>query len=312
MYIPFIPNVIDARSERWLALFRQHLPDYQIAYLQDIPETAKQHIEVAIVANPKQTELQELPSLKWLHSTWAGVEKVLPTAQQRGLPLARMQDPMLATVMAEAVLTWCLYVYRRIPCYQSQQHQQQWQQLELPNYQDFTVAILGMGNMGLASCRLLQQIGFNVIGWGRSAKSAMSCDYYYGESQLDIVLAQADVVVVLLPLTHDTTGLITEKQLARMKSSAALINFGRAAVVEQQALAAALKNNAIYHAVLDVFEEEPLPAESDVWHWPNATILPHVAAPTNPDTASRMIANNIKHYVTTGEMPQCVDPKRGY
>jgi glyoxylate/hydroxypyruvate reductase len=281
-------------------------------YLRDIPQPQQSLCEVAIVANPERNDLAPLSGLKWLHSTWAGIEKVLPVVRERGVPLVRMQDPKLAQVMAEAVLTWSLFLYRRIPDYQRQQQRRQWQQHDIPDYQDYTIAILGMGNMGKASCLSLQQQGFRVLGWGRTEKEDMPCPYYYGLTQLNEVLPQADIVVVLLPLTQDTKHLICSKQLGMMKRHASLINFGRAAVVDFQAMTTALQQNQLYHVVLDVFEQEPLTSNSPEWQLPNATILPHVAAPTNPETAARIIADNIKTYTETGEIPETVDLQEGY
>ncbi|XOV80268.1 MAG: NAD(P)-dependent oxidoreductase [Aestuariibacter sp.] len=312
MYIPYIPNVIGERSAHWLRLFQKLMPEHQVSYLSDLPETEQANCEVAIVANPSLQQLTGLPNLKWLHSTWAGIEQVLPVARERGVPLVRMQDPKLAQVMAEAVLTWSLFLYRRIPCYQRQQRQRQWQQLALPDYQNFTIAILGMGNMGIASCLLLQQVGFRVVGWGRSAKEQMPCAYYYGREQLDEVLQTADIVVILLPLTQDTHHLLASEQVAKMKNGASIINFGRAAIVQYQALSTALTGGKLYHAVLDVFQQEPLSSESEEWQLPHATILPHVAAPTNPHTSAQIIADNIDAYCKHGVIPATVDLQKGY
>lgn len=310
--VPFIPNVINERSERWLQLFRQHLPECHIAYPADLTEAQKKASEVAIVANPALADLVTLPSLKWIHSTWAGVEKVIPVARERGVPLVRMQDPSLAKVMAEAVLTWSLFLYRRIPDYQQQQQYKIWRQIPLPDINDVTVAILGMGNMGLASCQLLKHAGFRVTGWQRNHNNAAPCECYYGAEQLPEVLQQADIVVVLLPLTADTCGLISRQQLALMKPGASLINFGRAGVVDYQALQDALQQQHLYHAVLDVYEQEPLTPDAKEWQLPSCTLLPHVAAPTNPETASVIIAENIRRYTATGCIPPAVDFERGY
>lgn len=312
MLVPFIPNTLDQRSENWLSLFRQKLPEFRIEYLDNLSEEEKRGVQVAIVANPNAAELTSLPNLQWMHSTWAGVEKVLPVAKELNIPLVRMQDPNLADVMAEAVLTWSLFLYRRIPCYLSQQAEKTWFQHPLPVRHQFTIAILGMGKLGQASCALLQSVGFRVIGWGRKKKSDCPCDYFYGHEQLLQVLELADVIVILLPETEDTRQLISAPELRKMKPTASIINVGRAGILDTQALRKALEYRDIYHAVLDVFDKEPLQPTDSEWQLPHATLLPHVAAPTNPETASTIIADNLRRYDETGEIPESVNLERGY
>ena len=120
------------------------------------------------------------------------------------------------------------------------------------------------------------------------------------------------MLVILMPLTHETHGLIGAVQLGQCKRGANLINFARGPILNSQALLEALDEGRLGHAVLDVFDEEPLPGDHPFWTHDNITVLPHVSAPTITSTASKIVADNIGRYLSTGEIPPCVDRARGY
>jgi glyoxylate/hydroxypyruvate reductase len=115
-----------------------------------------------------------------------------------------------------------------------------------------------------------------------------------------------------LPLTAETQNLLNGTRLARFKPTAALINFGRGAIVNASDLVAALDHGTLSHAVLDVFDVEPLPAESALWHHEKVTVLPHISAPTHQESAAKVVAQNIARYRANGEIPKTVNRKVGY
>ena len=226
-------------------------------------------IDVALVANPPSGALQGLPSLRLIQSLWAGVDRLLadPTVPAH-VPLARMVDPMMNATMAETVLWAVLSVQRGFFDYASQQRAAHWQQHALRRAEDTRVAILGLGQMGQCAAATLRERGYRVTGW-RSSDGALAD-----------VLAAADVVVNLLPLTPATRGLFNATTFAQMRRGASLVNLARGGHVVDADLLAALASGQLSRAVLDVFEIEPLPAEHPYWAHPQVTLLPHVAAPT--------------------------------
>ncbi|WP_288960911.1 NAD(P)-dependent oxidoreductase, partial [uncultured Sulfitobacter sp.] len=169
--------------------------------------------EVAIVANPDPEQLQNMPNLKWVQSLWAGVENLVHTLPDE-VAVVRMTDPQLAKTMAEAVLTMTLYLHRDLPKYAEQQLDAVWEQHTLTLPEDRIVGILGLGALGRAACGTLSLNGFDVLGWSRSLRSIPDVRCYFGDDGLAELLSIADIVVILLPLTNETKGLLDKSRLS--------------------------------------------------------------------------------------------------
>ncbi|MBC3906252.1 2-hydroxyacid dehydrogenase [Undibacterium umbellatum] len=310
--IPFLAAPGYAHTQAWVQALQTAMPEEQIVAFDDMTDEAKAACKVAIVANPNPAELQQLPQLQWVHSVWAGVERLVEDLGKTDLKIVRLVDPQLASTMAEAVLAWALYLHREIPAYAKQQVQKKWQPREYVPARQRTISLLGLGALGEAAAQSLLQAGFTVCGWSRSHKSVAGVECFNGENELPAMLAKTDILVCLLPLTPDTKGLINTHMLAQLPQGGSLINFARGAIVNDKDLHAALESSHITHAVLDVFAIEPLPVSE--WHWqhPHVSVLPHCAAPTDRKTASAIVAENILRYRISGELPQTVDIARGY
>jgi glyoxylate/hydroxypyruvate reductase A len=154
--------------------------------------------------------------------------------------------------------------------------------------------------------------GFSVIGWSRSPKQTPGVETFHGDVGLTEVLKRADILVILVPLTDATKGLINASALKRMKPGASLINFGRGAIVDTAALVNRLNERSLDHAVLDVFAIEPLPERSPLWSHEHVTVLPHISAPTTVMTASKIVADNLRMFFQDGRIPAAVDRRQGY
>jgi len=226
--------------------------------------------------------------------------------------IVRLIDPQLAQTMAEAVLSWTLYLHRDMPAYARQQKQHHWQALDYVRPQAKTVSLLGVGALGSASAERLQQAGFQVNAWSRTLKNLAGVHCFSGADGLREMLATTDILVCLLPLTPATRGLLDSERLGFLPEGASLINFARGAIINDQHLKLALDRQHLKHAVLDVFETEPLPALD--WHWdhPSVTVLPHCTAPTDRSTAAKIVADNILEYRNSGKIAPCVDTVLGY
>lgn len=309
--IAFVAQDAEARA-RWVAELQQALPEERIVAFKDLSAEEKKAATIAIVANPDPADLRQLPGLRWVHSVWAGVERLVADLGDSPLTIVRLIDPQLSATMSEAVLAWTLYLHRAIPAYARQQREARWQPQDYVRPERRRVGILGLGQLGAAAARRLAANGFAVSGWSRTAKTLPGMDCRSGTDGLAALLARSDIVVCLLPLTPSTRGLLDAERLALLPRGAALINFARGAIVDDAALHAALDRGDLDHAVLDVFASEPLPAAS--WHWqhPRVTVLPHCSAPTDRESAARIVAANVSRYRATGELPDCVDRARGY
>lgn len=310
--IPFLAAPGYSHTQAWVDALQKALPDEQILDFDAMSDEDKATCKVAIVANPNPEQLKQLPQLQWVHSVWAGVERLVADLGNTELKIVRLIDPQLASTMAEAVLTWALYLHREIPAYARQQAQGLWLPRTYTPAQQRTVSLLGLGALGEAAAQSLVRAGFTVCGWSRREKSVADIECFTGENELPAMLAKTSILVCLLPLTPDTTGLINARVLTQLPQGASVINFARGAVINDEDLHAALDNGHISHAVLDVFETEPLPVSE--WHWqhPHVSVLPHCAAPTDRATASLIVAENIRRYRNSGELPQTVDIVRGY
>ncbi|MDG1752621.1 MAG: glyoxylate/hydroxypyruvate reductase A [Thalassotalea sp.] len=289
-----------------------HIANYKVVLAATLSSSEKLKCKIAIVANPEPEVLADFPKLIWIQSLWAGVERLIAEIPSPSFEIVRLVDPCLAKTMAEAVVAWSYYLHRDMPLYMSQQRSQQWQQHEVTLSNDRTVGILGLGELGQASADKLALNGFNVLGWSQQQKALEGISCFNGLDGLNHVISQSDIIVVLLPLTEKTTGLLNRDLFSKMKSGAGIINFARGKIIDHADLVAALNEKIISHAVLDVFVQEPLPEDNSLWQHPNITVLPHISAPTNRDTACKIVIDNIKNYFLTGNIPASVDFKKGY
>ena len=283
----------------WWPLLQAALPNEHL--LRDRAAVAPHEIEIALVANPPPGSLRGLPKLRLIQSLWAGVDRLLDdTSVPVEVPLARMVDPAMNRAMAQTALWAVTSLQRGFFAYAAQQRAGVWKQHALRRADAVTVTVLGMGQMGQAAAQLLTQHGHRVLGWRRSA------------GPLAPVLAQADVVVNLLPLTAETRGLLNAAAFAQMPRGASLVNLARGAHVVEADLLAALATSQLNHAVLDVFATEPLPPGHPFWLHPAITVLPHVAAPTDPHSAAAVAANNVLALREGRPLQNLVDRTRGY
>jgi glyoxylate/hydroxypyruvate reductase A len=310
--IPFICNPHYPFAADWIDALQQAMPDEKIVPLHALDAQAKAVCTVAIVANPLPEDIRQLPQLKWVHSVWAGVERLMTDLADTDLKIVRLVDPQLADTMAEAVLAWTLYLHRDMPAYAAQQANRQWLAQDYTRPEDKTVGLLGLGALGEASARRLVASGFKVCGWSRTRRDVSNVECFAGDAELPAMLAKTDILVCLLPLTAHTKGLLNATMLGHLPEHASLINFARGPIVCDDALRATLESRRIKHAVLDVFSVEPLPPDSWQWGNPHVTVLPHISAPTDRRTASAIVARNIRNYHESGAIPESVDRTRGY
>lgn len=310
--IPFVSDIDELSTSLWIEYLQNQMSEYEIVLFKDLSKSQIQNAQVAIVANPKPSDISQMKSLVWVQSLWAGVEKLLLDIPNASFKIARMTDPVLADTMAQSVLAWTLYLHKNMPLYRKQQSQKLWKQhLELLP-EEKSILVLGLGKLGLSSALKLKENGFSVSGWSKTKKHIDGISTYHEDTGLTQALKNADIVVCLLPLTSETKNLLNKEKLDLLKSSASLINFARGAIVDYEYLLQKLENSELSHIVLDVFHEEPLHKDSALWENENITVLPHVSAPTNMKSASKIAAKHICKYYEKGLKSSFVDVKKGY
>lgn len=310
--IPFVSRIGSAEQAVWINQLSAAMPDEVILPFSALTVEQRQECDIAIVANPNPDDLLALPSLKWVHSVWAGVERMINELASPTFSIVRLVDPMLAKTMSEAVLAWTLFLHRDMPAYAKQQSEGHWCPRPMVEAKNRRIGVLGLGALGQVSAQRLVDNGFTVAGWSRSKKQIEGVQCFSGEDGLIALLSQSDLLVCLLPLTTQTQHLLNLQNLSHLPKGASLINFARGAIVDDKALLTLLDQGHLSHAVLDVFTQEPLPIEHAYWGHQSVTVLPHISAPTHPVSASQIVASNIQHYRLTDCIPSAVDPMRGY
>jgi len=310
--VPFISMLPKADIDEWLKVLKKKLPKERVVKFSSLKKSDYKKIDVAIVANPNPTEVKKLINLKWVQSVWAGVEKLVESFKGEKVKIIRLVDPEMNRTMAEAVLSWVLYLHRDMHFYRIQQNKRIWKENDYIKPSKKIVSFIGLGELGSASAAKLIKNGFNVCGWSRGKKNISKVKSFTGKLGLKKMLKQTDILVCLIPLTKQTKYLLNYKTLSYLKRGASIINFARGAIINVKDLVRHLNSGKIKHAVLDVFEQEPLPKASILWKHKNVTVLPHISAHTNMDTASNIFYKNIKMYRLKNRIPKSVDKARGY
>ena len=254
-------------------------------------------------------DFARFPRCRAVLCTWAGVEGIVgdPRLSQ---PLARMVDPGLTEGMTEwvagHVLRHHLGMDRHIV-----NPGRDWRPEAPPLARRRPVGVLGLGALGSAAARALAGLGFDVAGWSRTPKALPGILCHHGEAGLEAVLRRSEILILLLPLTPATEGLMDARRLALLPAGAAILNPGRGGLIDDDALLAAL-GGPLGHATLDTFRTEPLPADHPFWAHPKVTVTPHVASATRPETAARVIAENVRRLAAGEPLLHLVDRARGY
>jgi glyoxylate/hydroxypyruvate reductase len=297
--------------QRWAEQVREGLPGIDVVTARspaDDPE-----IEMALVANPTPGALKDLPRLRFAQSMWAGVDKLLrdPTIPP-DLLLARMVDPAMNQAMAETAQWAVLTLHRGFHRYAEQQRSRLWQPLPQRRADELQVAVLGLGEMGRAVALRLVAGGYRVSGWSRTAATLPGVACHQRDAALPLVLGEADIVVNLLPLTARTHSLFNARTFAQMKPGASFVNLARGQHVVEGDLLTALDKGQVGHAVLDVFQTEPLPTGHVFWSHPRVTLLPHAAAQTDLRSATAVAIGNLNAWREGRPIANLVDRARGY
>lgn len=315
MKIAFDARLDGAERADWWRALTDALPDddWMDPAVDGTASARWREADIAVVANPLPGRLAGCTQLKLVQSLWAGVDRLLADATlPAAVPIARMVDPMMNRAMAETAAWAVLSLHRRAFDYAAQQRQVLWRALPQKRADEVAVLVLGLGQMGGTAALQLAALGYRVSGWSARARQVDGVATSAGWAQLPAALGAADIVVNLLPLTDDTRGLFDRTRLAQLRTGASLVNLARGAHVVEKDLLVALNSGRLAHAVLDVFDTEPLPATHVFWFHPQVTLWPHAAAQTDLRSAAAVVAANVEA-VRRGEPPaHRVDRSRGY
>lgn len=275
-------------------------------------------VEYAITWRHQAGSLGQYPNLRAIFSLGAGVDHIFVDPQLPDVSVVRVVDANLTGRMSEWVVMHCLMHMRQQRMYDWQQSERIWANDHLqPSAQDVRVGMMGLGVLGQDAGHKLKTIGFNVAGWARQPRQLAGIETYAGAGELDAFLARTDMLVCLLPLTPETRGILNASLFAKLArdgvvAGPVLLNAGRGQLQVEADILESLESGVLRAAVLDVFEQEPLPQESGLWDHPAVTISPHNAAISDPRAIAAFIAGQIKAHAAGKPLMHVVDRARQY
>lgn len=256
----------------------------------------------------------EHPHLDWIHTGSTGVDHILtPAFRSRAITLTSSRG-VHAPSIADWVVGAMLNVEKGFEAISRQQREKLWRQVERDELSARHVVLVGGGAIAAAVAHRLRPFGCTLTVITRSGSSGIDAHHVGSRGDMEAAAAACDWMILALPLTADTRNLVDRQLLAQLRPGSWIINVSRGEVLEQRALIDSLSSGAIGGAVLDVFEEEPLPPESPLWTFPNVIVLPHTTwkSPQVKDRQIDLFVHNLLQRSRGGPLQNVVDPDLGY
>ncbi|BBO10218.1 glyoxylate/hydroxypyruvate reductase A [Bradyrhizobium ottawaense] len=302
--------------ERWKARFDAVCGGRRVVLLPDSTlDPAEVHY--ATVWKPVPGDLGAFPNLRAIFNLGAGVDALMADKSLPDVPLVRVAVPDLTGRMTEYVVLHVLMHHRQELYLRDSQRAKRWE----PKYQwpasAVTVGVMGLGTLGADAADVLRRLGFRVAGWSRSPRAIDGVECFHGSAQIDTFLRATDILVCLLPLTPETHGILNRDVFTKLNRNSplgapVLINAGRGGLQNEADILACLDDGTLGAASLDVFVQEPQPADSRFWTHPKVVLTPHNAADTDADAISAYVAEQIARFEAGGTLENVVDRARGY
>ena len=311
----FLVAVGDQGARAWVEAFRARLPGFEVAPLG---EESGEPRYVAAWKHPPGA-LTRFRELRAIFSLGAGVDHLMADARlPAGVPIVRVVDPDLTARMSEWVCLHVLVHHRQARRYARQQEESRWDDDPgQPAARAVRVGVMGLGVLGRDAAAKLAGLGFDVAGWSRTPREVPGIATFAGAAGLDPFLARTSILVVLLPLTPETRGILSAGLFRKLAPGGhlggpVLINAGRGGLQDEADIVRCLDDGTLRAATLDVFEREPLPLESALWRHPCVSVTPHNAAISNPDAIADFVVAQIMAHERGEPLRHVVEPARGY
>lgn len=278
-------------------------------------------VRYALAWHPPQGVLATFPNLEVIVSVGAGVDHLFKDPDLPNVPIVRYIDPDLTARMTQYVVLHTLYHVRRMTEHQALQQARKWDYLPEPMPAQVRVGIMGIGVLGQAAAKALLALGYQVNGWSRSPKSVDGVNCFAGQDGLGAFLGATDVLVVLLPFTPATKGILNAELFSQLSNDGrrhhrlpgpVLINAGRGGLQVETDILSALDAGTLYASSLDVFETEPLPDTSPLWGHDRVVVTPHNAAESASESISAYFIRQVERLEAGQPLENVVDPNEGY
>lgn len=298
----------DRKITRLIDNLRSQAPDIPLQIWPDIGNL--DDVLMTLVWKHPPASLNGFKNLALIQSFGAGVDHILSDPDLPHVDIARIVDPDLAVKMGRYLVGVVQRQVQRFDEYRQHQAQAQWQPRSSLKWR--AIGILGLGQLGQEAAAMFNALGYQVHGWSRALKTLPGVISYQGESGLDEMLEQVDVVINLLPLTKETTGILDSSFFAKMKKGGYLINVARGQHLVDADLIRALDEEQLSGATLDVFSQEPLLQDHVFWTHEKVCITPHVSAVTSLDTVVTQVIENYRRCVNSEGKLNLIVRERGY
>lgn len=270
------------------------------------------HAQIAACWFPLPGSLAALPNLQVLHSVAAGIDHLEHDPSCPDLPVCRVVDPGHRQGMTEYVRWAVIHYHRGFDQVLEQQRNQHWERPLQRAAGQFKVGVMGLGSLGSAIAQDLAAAGYDVRGWARRSKDLNGVQIFAGTEQLNPFLEGVELLINLLPLTRETRGILGNSTFEHLANGAALVNCGRGGHLNIDDLEHALKTGKLRGALLDVFEQEPLPPHHRLWTMPGVAITPHMASAASHDCIAEQVAENFRRLNADEPLLNCADRTLGY
>ncbi|WP_332688969.1 2-hydroxyacid dehydrogenase [Devosia sp.] len=308
-------HLSDVNEASWAEKLGAALAPYPVVRRGDDFDPAD--IRYVFVWKPKPDAFEGLTGLKAMLSLGAGVDALLKHPSLPDVPIVRFVDADLSQRMSDYVVAHVTMHHRLYTRFRADQKARRWTQLYPPAASETSVGIMGMGVLGQDAVKRLLPLGFTLRSWSRTPKEIEGVAGFAGDEQFDAFLAGTDILVNLLPLTPETTGILnydtfSKLQRDRLDGGPVIVNAARGGHQREADIARALADGTLGAASLDVFETEPLPTSSPLWEIENCYITPHIAAISNEATGVSYFSKVIRDHEAGRPLINVVDRGRGY
>ena len=288
------------------------LPDLRITSTVD-PEVPDAGRFGVVLGEPSliRIALPRLTGLRWAQSTWAGVEPLLDPSLRRDYVLTNARG-VFGPQMSEYVFGYLIAYERKMFEKHAAQKAGTWDPAPPGMLRGKQIGLLGVGSIGAALAATARHFRMRVKGYTRASEDSPDVDEYFHGGDLSAFAKELDYLVAIMPNTADTRRLVDAELLAALPPRAVFVNPGRGSVVDEPALADALQHGRLAAAILDVFEQEPLPPDHVFWRLPNVIITSHTAALSIPDDIAPVFIDNYRRWIDGAQLRYRVDFEAGY
>lgn len=313
-----LPEAASARPS--VLILSRDAPAY-LEELSQLPVRAFTSVEAACAAHADEpillaepglaaAALLHMPKVRWVQSTWAGIVRLLPAAE-RGVQVTGVKG-VFGPAMAEYCLARMLAHAQDLDGRKASARARRWDRCAPASLKGLRLGIMGTGSIGVHVAHVAAAFGMELVGLSRSGEARAPFARVYPVSELHAFAAELDYLIAALPHTPATARLLDAEALARLPPRCYLINVGRGSLIDEAALANALRAGQLAGAALDVFEREPLPDDHFLWDTPRLSITAHVAALSKPADIAALFMTNYRRYCAAEPLAHRVDPMRGY